>query len=156
MRGPRSRRADAVWLDLTDFNSPLIEVHEIKTNRHDLVAELRHPEKSAPWMQRAHRFWLTIPEPSLLDGLRLPQSWGILTLPAGRPQILRPAPRLIPSIAYPGPGPTNLPRLLYFAIPSIDEPWKLQSQYTVAYRLPLDARTSILKRHTPWQFRLPE
>jgi hypothetical protein len=51
-----SRRADAVWLDITDRERPLVEVHEIKTSRGDLVSELRQPEKSAAWMQRQTGF----------------------------------------------------------------------------------------------------
>lgn len=44
-----SRRADAVWFDITDRERPLVEVHEVKTSRGDLVSELRRPEKSAAW-----------------------------------------------------------------------------------------------------------
>lgn len=33
----RSRRADAVWLDITDRQRPLVEAHEIKVTRADLV-----------------------------------------------------------------------------------------------------------------------
>lgn len=93
----RSRRADAVWLDITDPKQPRIEAHEIKVSRADLVAELRRPEKSAVWMQQSHRFWLTLPDPALIDGLVLPESWGVLAVPTGSaPVMVRPAPALIP------------------------------------------------------------
>jgi hypothetical protein len=93
----RSRRADAVWLDITDPRRPQVEVHEIKVSRADLIAELRRPEKAAVWMQQAHRFWLTLPNRALLDGLVLPESWGVLVLPFGSaPIVVRPAPALTP------------------------------------------------------------
>ncbi len=74
----RRRRADAVWVDISDARHPVVEVHEIKVTKADLEAELRRPEKSAPWMQRAHKFWLTIPEPHLANDVSVPDTWGIL------------------------------------------------------------------------------
>jgi hypothetical protein len=96
----RSRRADAVWLDITDRQRPLVEVHEIKVSRADLVSELRQPEKSAVWMRQSHRFWLTVPDPALIDGLALPQEWGVLALPSRSiPVVVRAAPPLTPQVA---------------------------------------------------------
>jgi hypothetical protein len=96
----RLRRADAVWLDITDRQRPLVEVHEIKVSRADLVSELRQPEKSAVWMRQSHRFWLTVPDPALIDGLVLPDEWGVLALPFGSvPVVVRAAPALTPKEA---------------------------------------------------------
>ncbi len=121
----RGRRADAAWLDVTDPEHPLVEVHEIKTALGDLQAELRQPEKSAAWMQRAHRFWLTVPDAALVQGVDVPDTWGVLALPSGAlPCVVRAAPLLTPTIPFPrGPLPAYVAR---YAV----------GKYTVASRVP--------------------
>ncbi len=91
----KGRRADAVWVD----RSGRVEVHEIKRSRADLVNELRQPEKSAVWLQVAHRFWLTLADRRVANGVHIPPDWGILLL-AGRrlPEVVSPAPLLSPPI----------------------------------------------------------
>ncbi len=98
----RGRRADAVWLDVTDPERAVVEVHEIKTARGDLLAELRRPQKSAAWLQRAHHFWLTVAHAGLADDVEVPDSWGILALPfTAAPHVVRPAPLLTPTAPFP-------------------------------------------------------
>ncbi len=121
----RRRRADAVWVDISDARHPVVEVHEIKVTKADLEAELRRPEKSAPWMQRAHKFWLTIPEPHLANDVSVPDTWGILALPfGGPPHVVRAAPALTPTVPYAS-------RLAEFD----GERWLIRcSRYTIASR----------------------
>jgi hypothetical protein len=133
----RLRRADAVWLDVTDRSRPLVEVHEIKVSRADLISELRQPEKSAVWMHQAHRFWLTVPDPALVAGLVLPEGWGVLALPFGSvPLIVRQAPALTPK----APVRRDLPD---YVSRHAETKWRfdgerfraLAGRYTVASRL---------------------
>jgi hypothetical protein len=66
-----------------------------------VLAELRQPAKSVVWLQRAHRFWLTVPDRALLGGVTVPDRWGVLVLPAGgAPVVVRhPAP-LTPVVPF--------------------------------------------------------
>jgi len=77
------RRADLIWQGLTASGRELIG-HEIKVNRGDLLAELADPTKSDPWMQYCDRWYLVLPHMALVDGLDLPETWGVMTPPSGR------------------------------------------------------------------------
>lgn len=50
---------------------------EVKVNRADLRAELAQPEKSAPFRNVAHRFWLAAPAGLIRDEDPIPPEWGI-------------------------------------------------------------------------------
>lgn len=94
------RRADLIWQGVTSGSGYGLVGHEIKVNRADLLAELADPTKSDPWQKYCNQWWLVIPHASLLDGLELPPTWGVLTPPSGRRTrsctIARPAPTLSP------------------------------------------------------------
>lgn len=82
--GPTQRRADLIWLGCTAATGSQLVGHEIKVSRADVLTELADLTKSDPWQRYCDRWYLVIPHVSLIDGLELPESWGVLTPPSGR------------------------------------------------------------------------
>lgn len=74
--------------------------HEIKVTRSDVMAELADPTKADPWMRYCTRWYLVVADPSLIEGLTIPDLWGVMAPPSGRRTrsmtILREAPKLTP------------------------------------------------------------
>lgn len=98
----RTRCADLIWLGCTAATGNHLIGHEIKVSRADLLVELADLTKSDPWQQYCDRWWLVIPpSASLIQGLDLPESWGVLTPPSGRRTrsmtVHHPAPLLRPA-----------------------------------------------------------
>lgn len=79
-----SRRADLIWQATTASSGKPLIGHEIKVDRRDLINELADPTKSDPWQRYCNRWWLVVPHRSLIEGLELPPTWGVLTPPSGR------------------------------------------------------------------------
>jgi hypothetical protein len=98
--GPTLRKADLIWLGCTAASHELVG-HEIKVSRADVLVELADLTKTDPWQRYCDRWWLAIPDPALIAGLQLPDSWGVLTPPSGRRTrsmtVHRPAPVLRPA-----------------------------------------------------------
>lgn len=94
------RRADALWLPLTRAGGQGLVGHELKVSRGDVLAELADPTKAEPWSQYCERWWLVVSDPALVEGLEIPEVWGIMSPPSGRRTrsmtIVRPAPKLRP------------------------------------------------------------
>lgn len=94
------RRADALWLPLTRAGGNGLVGHELKVSRSDVLAELADPTKAEPWSQYCARWWLVVSDPALVDGLEIPEAWGIMSPPSGRRTrsmtIVRKAPKLDP------------------------------------------------------------
>lgn len=92
------RRADAVWAPLTTAGGTGLVGHEVKVSRADVLVELADPTKAEPWAQYCHRWWLVVADPALVDGLDVPEAWGIMAPPSGRRTrtmtVVRPAPAL--------------------------------------------------------------
>lgn len=100
-RAPR-RRADALWLPSTMAGGyGQLVGHEIKVSRSDVLAELSDLTKADAWQRYCTRWWLTVSDPNLVEGLDVPDSWGIMSPPSGRRTrsmtVLRPAPKLTPT-----------------------------------------------------------
>jgi hypothetical protein len=55
-----------------------VHVFEVKVSRSDLKHELEQPEKAEAWSRYANYFWLVIPDVKLMNGLEVPQEWGVL------------------------------------------------------------------------------
>ncbi|GAA1138670.1 hypothetical protein [Nocardioides aquiterrae] len=100
------RRADALWMPLTTSGGTGLIGHEIKVTRADVMVELQDPTKAEPWLQFCERWWLVIADPALVEGLEIPEAWGIMSPPSGRRTrsmtIVRPAPKLHPKNPAPG------------------------------------------------------
>jgi hypothetical protein len=108
-----ARRADLIWVptNLAGIREACIVGHEVKVSRSDVISELNDPTKSDPWAQYCDRWWLTIPDPALIEGLTIPTMWGIMSLPSGRKTrsmtVLREAPKLTPHVNL-GPAMTRI------------------------------------------------
>lgn len=97
------RRADLLWVPTsrTGAHSDNIIGHEIKVSRADVLNELADPTKADPWAQFCTRWWLVIPDPTLISGLEIPEMWGVYAPPSGRRTrsmtVVKPAPKLTPT-----------------------------------------------------------
>lgn len=98
--GPVGRRADLIWQGCTAAAGNALVGHEIKVTRADVLTELSDLTKSDPWQKYCDRWYLVVPHVSLIQGLDLPESWGVLLPPSGRRTrsmtVHRPAPELRP------------------------------------------------------------
>ena len=104
---PDGRRfADAIWQSTTRSGGLLFVGHEIKVSRADVAVELKDPTKAEPWMQYCDKWWLTVSDPALIDGMDIPEAWGVMAPPSGRRKrsmtILKEAPLLKPVSKEPG------------------------------------------------------
>lgn len=100
IQSPDGRRvADGIW---APYGRGLgLEGYEIKVSRTDVIVELTDPMKCEPWLQFCDRWWLFVADPSLVDGLEVPERWGVAAPPSGRRTrsltIVKTAPKLSPS-----------------------------------------------------------
>lgn len=103
IQAPHStRRADALYLPITTGHRGTIIGHEIKVSRSDVIAELRDPHKADSWLRYCTKWWLVIGDPSLIDGLDIPEEWGIMAPPTKNRFMttIRPAPKLTPQPGF--------------------------------------------------------
>ena len=77
---------DAVAMHTWQSKRHLLDIFEIKASRGDLLRELKDPDKSAPALALADRFWLVIPA-GIDKGLDIPPEWGILAASSGLAQL---------------------------------------------------------------------
>jgi hypothetical protein len=100
------RRADALFIQWVGGKG--IDGYEIKVNRSDLQAELSDPSKVDSWKRYCRRWWLTVPDDKLLDGMDIPEDWGIKVAPSAKNRVaftvVRPAPLLEPHDIGPALG----------------------------------------------------
>lgn len=100
------RRADAVWMPTTVAGGTGLHGHEVKVSRSDVLVELADPTKADAWAQYCSRWWLVVVSPALVNGLEIPEAWGVMAPPSGRRTrsmtIVKPAPKLTPRDAAPG------------------------------------------------------
>ena len=97
------RRADLIWVptSMAGRRADNIVGHEIKVSRSDVITELNDPTKADSWAQFCTRWWLVVTDPALIEGLPIPEMWGVMAPPSGRRTrsmtIVRNAPRLTPT-----------------------------------------------------------
>lgn len=99
IQAPRSnRRADLIAMGLGQSTGRHLVGHEIKVNRADLVHELEDQTKADPWLRFCRQWWLVVSDPAFVEGLEIPERWGIMAPPSGRRTrsmtVLREAPRV--------------------------------------------------------------
>lgn len=94
------RRADALWVPVNTAARGQIHGYETKVTRQDVIIELRDPMKADAWQKYCDYWWLVIPDGSIIDGLDIPDSWGIMMPPSTANRrtmtVIRKAPRLDP------------------------------------------------------------
>lgn len=77
--GHNTRRiADLIALDVWPSKGHEIHGHEVKVSRSDWLAELRDPEKSAAFRRWCDRWWLVVPDASIVKPGELPPGWGLM------------------------------------------------------------------------------
>jgi len=95
------RRADLIWVPTTWQERGQIIGHEVKVSRADVVAELNDPTKADAWVRYCDQWWLVVADPSLIEGLNIPDHWGVMAPPSGRQRrrmtVLKDAPTLHPA-----------------------------------------------------------
>lgn len=100
------RRADALWCPWTIAGGSGLIGHEVKVSRSDVLAELADPTKADPWARYCRQWWLVVAHPALVEGLSVPEAWGVMSPPSGRRRrtmtVLRQAPPLKPGDTGPG------------------------------------------------------
>lgn len=96
------RRADLICapISIAGAKADTLIGHEIKVTRSDVMAELADPTKADPWLRYCTRWYLVVADPDLIEGLTIPDLWGVMAPPSGRRTrsmtILREAPKLTP------------------------------------------------------------
>lgn len=90
------RRADAVAMGLWPSRGYEIHGYEIKRTRGDVRAELRDPSKMDAVGQYCDFWWLVVGSEDIIDGLLVPETWGILAPRNQALRIVRKAPKLKP------------------------------------------------------------
>jgi hypothetical protein len=101
IQAPHStRRADALYMPITTHGRGTIVGHEVKVSRADVIQELRDPHKADSWLQFCTRWWLVVSDPAFIEGLDVPDSWGVMAPPTkGRfMTIVQKAPTLTPPV----------------------------------------------------------
>lgn len=73
-----NRHADAVVMQTWPSRGIALEGFEIKVSRSDLVRELENPRKADGVGKYCSTWWLVLSKTSLMDGLVIPATWGIL------------------------------------------------------------------------------
>lgn len=97
------RRADLLVapVSISGARGGALVGHEVKVSRSDVLAELADPTKADPWLQFCSRWYLVVSDPALVEGLDIPDAWGIMAPPSGRRRrsmtIIREAPQLTPA-----------------------------------------------------------
>jgi hypothetical protein len=90
------RAADA--LALQTFPSRGISCHgfEVKVSRSDLIKELRDPGKAAAIQKWCEYWWLVVGDAELVEGVPIPETWGVLAPKRGVLRPVKEAPKLTP------------------------------------------------------------
>lgn len=90
------RIADFMAIDLWPSSGYAIHGHEVKVSRADWLRELADPTKAEAFKAYCDRWWLVVPDRSIVRD-DLPAGWGLMVMdPGGAVRVATPAPRLTP------------------------------------------------------------
>lgn len=85
--------ADAAALGVWPSSKYELHGYEVKNSREDVKREIRNPTKADNVGRYCHFWWLVLADKKLMEGLVIPNVWGIL-VPRGKIlRVVRPAPR---------------------------------------------------------------
>lgn len=87
------RTADFIAVDLWKTGRYEIHGHEVKISRSDWLRELKEPSKAAEFAAHVNRWWIVVPDASIVRDGELPLSWGLLVLGPSGFVVARKAPR---------------------------------------------------------------
>lgn len=75
------RCADFIAIDLWPGGHGCeLHGHEVKVSRSDWLNELKQPDKAEAFKRYMDRWWLVVPDASIVRTGELPEGWGLLTL----------------------------------------------------------------------------
>ena len=90
------RTTDFVAQDTWEAQGLLLHGHEVKISRSDWLTELADPTKADATKRFCDRWWLVVPDKSIVRD-DLPEGWGLMALDAaGKLRVVRRAPVLEP------------------------------------------------------------
>lgn len=92
--GNVSRHADAVAIGLWPSHGYAIHGYECKASRGDLQKELKDPRKADAVGKFCDHWWLVVENLSILEGLVLPETWGVLAPKNSVLRVVKKAPKL--------------------------------------------------------------
>jgi hypothetical protein len=81
--GTGGRRVDALYLGFTRSRGHTIEGHELKVSRSDWLHELDQADKAETWWKYCHRWWVVVPDFTVVKEEELPDGWGLM-VPSSR------------------------------------------------------------------------
>lgn len=90
------RTADAIALSLYPSNGLVMHGFEIKVSASDLRKELLDPTKAAEFSEYCDYWWLVISSESIMQGVQIPDAWGVLVANGQSLKVLTPAPKRTP------------------------------------------------------------
>lgn len=90
----RSRRADAVAMNLWPSRGMEIHGFEIKVSRADWVAERDNPAKAEATARRCDRWWIVAGNDSIVRTGELPPTWGLIVVVGSALRVVKEAPRI--------------------------------------------------------------
>ncbi|GLU58606.1 hypothetical protein [Paenarthrobacter ureafaciens] len=105
VRAEHVRSSQGIWetLSIADFiaidkyaSSQAIHGHEIKVSRSDWLTELRDPSKAERIKRFCHRWWLVVPDASIVKPGELPEGWGLMVKAGNVLRAKHRAPKLDP------------------------------------------------------------
>lgn len=67
------------YLVMDTYGEGCIIGHEVKVSRSDWLAELRDPNKSETWRQYCNKWYLVVPDASIVKD-DLPEGWGLMVV----------------------------------------------------------------------------
>ncbi len=88
------RTADAMALSLYPSNGICLHGFEIKVSASDLRKELTDPTKAAEFSEYCDYWWIVLGDESLMKGVEIPETWGILASKGTGLGVVRQAPKL--------------------------------------------------------------
>lgn len=135
------RIIDFIAVDCWPTGGIELHGHEVKVSRSDWLHELKQPEKAEAFKRYMDRWWLVVPDASIVKADELPEGWGLLTLARDRYEgaklrVKTRAPRLTPE---------PLPREMLATL--------MRSTAKTSKRRSHDAFCTAPCRHNPWELR---
>lgn len=74
------RTADLIAVDTWPSSGFQVHGHEVKVSRSDWLRELKDPDKAAEFVPYTHRWWVVVPDCSIVREDELPAGWGLMAL----------------------------------------------------------------------------
>lgn len=137
------RCADFIAVDCWPTKGLELHGHEVKVSRSDWLHELKQPDKAEAFKRYMDRWWLVVPDATIVKPDELPAGWGLMALSARRPPYADQPPSLRVRVQAPRLDPEPLPRDLLATL--------MRSTSKTAKRRAHDAFCTPPCRHRRWE-----